>query len=279
MTKPLKEKPILYFICTGNSCRSQMAEGFGKKYAGDDFQVYSAGIEAHGLNPRAVAAMKEVGIDISHHTSDLIDPDILNHAFYVVTLCGDAEERCPYTPPHVKRLHWPLKDPAKATGTEEEITSVFRKVRDQIEKLVKDLVQSAREEWNERYEPKTELERMASLLKVLGDPTRLTIFSLLKARELCVCELTDLLKISQPAISQQLRKLKLANLVKERRVGQWVYYSLRAPKDGERLLTHIIDALPDMSHLLTKEMPKGCKPLDPKADSTDLRLMESNPRL
>lgn len=146
MTNQRKEKPILYFICTGNSCRSQMAEGFGKKYAGDDFAVYSAGIEAHGLNPRAVAAMKEAGIDISRQTSDLIDTNILNNAYYAVTLCGDAEERCPYTPPHVKRLHWPLTDPAKATGTEEEIAAVFREVRDQIDHLVYHLIEEARKE-------------------------------------------------------------------------------------------------------------------------------------
>jgi len=138
-------KPIIYFICTGNSCRSQMAEGFGKKYANGKFAVYSAGIEAHGLNPRAVASMKEVGIDISNHTSDFIDRELLNNAAYAITLCGDAEERCPYTPPHVKRLHWGLEDPAKATGTEEEIMAVFRKVRDEIDQLVYRLFQEINE--------------------------------------------------------------------------------------------------------------------------------------
>ncbi|MFV9511149.1 arsenate reductase (thioredoxin) [Tepidibacillus sp. LV47] len=140
-----KNKPIIYFICTGNSCRSQMAEGFGKKYAGGDFDIYSAGVEAHGLNKRAVEVMKEVGVDISNHTSDIIDPEILNNALYAITLCGDAEERCPYTPPHVKRIHWPLQDPAKTTGTEEEIMAVFRKVRDQIDKLVYDIIEEARQ--------------------------------------------------------------------------------------------------------------------------------------
>ncbi|OEG00384.1 arsenate reductase (thioredoxin) [Vulcanibacillus modesticaldus] len=139
-------KPIIYFICTGNSCRSQMAEGFGKKYANEDFAIYSAGIEAHGLNPKAVISMKEVGIDISNQTSDIIDDQLLNNAMYAITLCGDAEERCPYTPPHVKRLHWGLPDPAKATGTEEEIMAVFRHVRDQIDKLVYDLLQEIRQE-------------------------------------------------------------------------------------------------------------------------------------
>ncbi|GBF10470.1 arsenate reductase (thioredoxin) [Tepidibacillus sp. HK-1] len=144
-----KNKPIIYFICTGNSCRSQMAEGFGKKYANGDFEIYSAGVEAHGLNPRAVASMKEVGVDISQHQSEIIDPELLNKASYAITLCGDAEERCPYTPPHVKRIHWPLEDPAKATGTEEEIMSVFRKTRDVIDKLVHDIIEEARENTKE----------------------------------------------------------------------------------------------------------------------------------
>ncbi|HEY8436045.1 MAG TPA: arsenate reductase (thioredoxin) [Haloplasmataceae bacterium] len=131
------DKKIIYFLCTGNSCRSQMAEGFGKKYLGDRFEVYSAGIEAHGLNPRAVKVMAEKGIDISDQTSDVIDPDILNCADYVITLCGDAKDKCPMTPPHVKRLHWGLEDPAKATGTEEEIMAKFRSVRDAIEARIK----------------------------------------------------------------------------------------------------------------------------------------------
>lgn len=134
-------KKVVYFICTGNSCRSQMAEGFGKKYAEGEIEVYSAGVEAHGLNPRAVEIMKEAGVDISNHKSEIIDTELLNKSTYAITLCGDAEERCPYTPPHVKRLHWGLEDPAKATGTEEEIMATFRKVRDQVDKLVYNIIQ------------------------------------------------------------------------------------------------------------------------------------------
>jgi arsenate reductase len=115
----------------------QMAEGFGKKYLGDRYDVYSAGIEAHGLNPNAVKAMAEKGIDISSQTSDRIDPDLLNKADYVITLCGDANDKCPMTPPHVKREHWGFEDPAKATGTEEEKWAVFQRVRDQIEEKIK----------------------------------------------------------------------------------------------------------------------------------------------
>lgn len=135
------DKKLVYFLCTGNSCRSQMAEGFGKKYLGDAFEVRSAGIEAHGLNPNAVAAMKEIDIDISNQKSKIIEPDLLNSAYLVVTLCGDAEDRCPMTPPHVRREHWGFDDPAKATGTPEEKLAVFQNVRNGIENRIKAFVQ------------------------------------------------------------------------------------------------------------------------------------------
>ncbi|MGM8366207.1 arsenate reductase (thioredoxin) [Virgibacillus sp. W0181] len=130
-------KKSIYFLCTGNSCRSQMAEGFAKKYLGEQFDIYSAGIEAHGLNKKAVEAMEEVGIDISGQTSDIIDPVILNQATYVITLCGDANDKCPVTPPHIKRWHWGFDDPAKAEGTHEEKWNVFRSVRDEISERIK----------------------------------------------------------------------------------------------------------------------------------------------
>ncbi|MBY9078076.1 arsenate reductase (thioredoxin) [Paenibacillus sp. HN-1] len=126
------EKKSIYFLCTGNSCRSQMAEGWAKKYLNDGWSVYSAGIEAHGLNPKAVKAMSEVGIDISTQTSDIINPEILNNADMVVTLCGDAADKCQVTPPSVTRVHWGFDDPAKAQGSEEEKWEVFRRVRDQV---------------------------------------------------------------------------------------------------------------------------------------------------
>lgn len=132
---------ILYFLCTGNSCRSQIAEGFAKKLLPTDWTVKSAGIEAHGLNPKAVKAMQEVQIDITMQTSDVIDSQILNQATLVVTLCGDAADKCPVTPPHVKREHWGFTDPAKATGTEEEKWAVFQEVRDAIQKRIQDFVE------------------------------------------------------------------------------------------------------------------------------------------
>lgn len=125
-------KKTLYFLCTGNSCRSQMAEGWGKEYLGDNWEVFSAGIEAHGVNPKAVQAMKEVDVDITNQSSDLIDRNILNTADLVVTLCGDAIDNCPTIPPHVRHEHWGFDDPAKAEGTDEEVWAVFQRVRDEI---------------------------------------------------------------------------------------------------------------------------------------------------
>ncbi|KPV43122.1 arsenate reductase [Alicyclobacillus ferrooxydans] len=114
-----------------------MAEGLARMLGADRIEVHSAGVEAHGLNPRAVAVMNEAGIDISKHTSKRIDTELLNRADYVITLCGDANDRCPVTPPHVHRLHWGFEDPAKATGTEEEVQRKFREVRDAIGSRIK----------------------------------------------------------------------------------------------------------------------------------------------
>lgn len=132
------EKKIFYFLCTGNSCRSQIAEAFGHKYLSDKYDVYSAGIEAHGLNPNAIKAMDEVGIDIRNQTSDVIDSELLNNADIVVTLCGDANDKCPMTPPHVTRWHWGFDDPARAEGTEEEKWAVFQRVRDEIDARIEE---------------------------------------------------------------------------------------------------------------------------------------------
>jgi arsenate reductase len=107
-------KPLLYFICTGNSARSQMAEGFARRLLGNRFTVVSGGLEPQDVNPHAVAVMAEVGIDISDQQSKPLDLERLWQTHVVVTLCGDAEERCPVTPPHVRRVHWPLRDPARA---------------------------------------------------------------------------------------------------------------------------------------------------------------------
>ena len=134
-------KPLIYFICTGNSARSQMAEGFARRWFGDRFEILSGGLESSVLHPVAVRVMAEEGIDISQQFSKTIDPERLRSAHLAVTLCGDAEERCPITPPQVRRLHWDLPDPAKATGSEEERLDVFRRVRDMIRSEIEALAQ------------------------------------------------------------------------------------------------------------------------------------------
>lgn len=141
----MEKKPLVYFLCTGNSCRSQIADGFLKALGSEKYEVKSAGLEAHGLNPRAIQVMNEAGVDISGNTSDVIDPEILNRADYVITLCGHADEHCPViSNKNVIKWHWGFDDPAKATGTEEEIMNQFRTVRDSIKNRIAQFVQEGK---------------------------------------------------------------------------------------------------------------------------------------
>lgn len=129
------------FLCTGNSCRSQMAEGIANTIGKGKLKAYSAGLNPAGfVHPKAIEVMKEIGIDISNYTSKPIDEALLQEMDYIITLCGDANETCPMTPPHIKRVHWGLPDPAKAVGTEEEVLNLFRKVRDEIKEKVLQLI-------------------------------------------------------------------------------------------------------------------------------------------
>jgi len=132
------------FLCTGNSCRSQMAEGFARAYGKGVIDPYSAGLAPSGINPNAVRVMAELGIDISGQCSDAIDVELLDSMDMVVTLCGHANEACPVTPTHIKRLHWPVDDPAGASGTEDEVLAEFRRVRDDVGRRVKELVEELR---------------------------------------------------------------------------------------------------------------------------------------
>jgi len=134
-------EPIgILFLCTGNSCRSQMAEGWARQLGGERVRVESAGIEAHGKNPRAIAAMSEAGIDISGQESTIVSDAMVGRADIVVTVCGHADEQCPVLPPGSKKIHWPLSDPAKASGTEEQIMSAFMETRDEVERRVRVLL-------------------------------------------------------------------------------------------------------------------------------------------
>ena len=138
MSEPIN---ILY-LCTGNSCRSQMAEGWTRYFANELCTVQSAGIEAHGRNPRAMAVMKEAGVDISGQQSTVITEEMLREANVVVTVCGHADEVCPALPQGIRKIHWPLPDPAKATGSEDEIMAEYRDTRDDIKRRVNSLLRS-----------------------------------------------------------------------------------------------------------------------------------------
>jgi len=136
---------ILY-LCTGNSCRSQMAEGWTRMLGGERFSAGSAGIEAHGKNPRAIEVMREAGVDISGQESMIVNDKMLRKADVVVTVCGHADELCPALPPGVRKVHWPLTDPAKATGSEQEILAEFRATRDEVKQRVQGLLDSLSQE-------------------------------------------------------------------------------------------------------------------------------------
>ena len=130
----------LLVLCTGNSCRSQIAEGYLRHYAGSNTEVYSAGIETHGVNPRAVQIMKEDGLDISEHTSNHIDEFAGIDFDFVITVCDNAKENCPYFPTEAQKFHHNFPDPAKAKGSEEEIMEHFRAVREEIRQFSREFV-------------------------------------------------------------------------------------------------------------------------------------------
>jgi arsenate reductase len=127
-------------LCTGNSCRSQIAEAYLRYFAGDKASVYSAGVETHGVNPKAVAIMAEDNIDISHHTSNNINEYRDINFDSVITVCDNAKERCPFFPTNAEKFHHNFPDPAKATGTSEEIMASFRAVREQIKEYCRQFV-------------------------------------------------------------------------------------------------------------------------------------------
>lgn len=133
-------KKKILVLCTGNSCRSQIAHGYLQYFGKDQVEVFSAGVETHGVNPRAIATMKEDGIDISNHTSN----NVLEYSGidfdFVITVCDNAKERCPYFPSNAIKFHHNFPDPAKAVGTEEEILNSFRSVRAQIKDYAKEFI-------------------------------------------------------------------------------------------------------------------------------------------
>jgi arsenate reductase (thioredoxin) len=128
----MTEKKRILVVCTGNSARSQMAEGLLRHEGGDRFEVFSAGTKPTNVRPEAIAVMNEIGIDISGHRSKSVDEFVRQPLDFVITVCDSANETCPVFPGTEKRLHWPFQDPAAVNGTEGERLAAFRRVRDQI---------------------------------------------------------------------------------------------------------------------------------------------------
>ncbi len=124
------------FLCTGNSCRSQMAEGFARELGEGLVEAYSAGVIAAGVHPRAAAVMDEAGVDIRSQRSKEADPDLMRKMDVVITLCTHADRACPPTPPGVRRLHWPIRDPVGTVGSDEVIINDFRRARDEIRERI-----------------------------------------------------------------------------------------------------------------------------------------------
>ncbi len=136
----MSDKKNILVLCTGNSCRSQLLHGYLQQLLGDQATVYSAGVEVHGVNPKAIQVMAEDSVDISQHTSNHVDEYAAVPFDYVLTVCDHANEVCPVFPSTAKKLHHNFPDPAKATGSEEEIMQQFRAVRDQVKAYAHDFV-------------------------------------------------------------------------------------------------------------------------------------------
>ena len=140
MTKMIQDKSKVLFVCTGNSCRSPMAEGLLKHYGNGEFEVYSAGLRLSHIHPLAIKAMAELDIDITNQYSKTVNEFIGKEFSYVITVCDSAKELCPVFPGKYKALHWSIEDPASTSDTEEEMMKVFRKVRQNILEKVKHFI-------------------------------------------------------------------------------------------------------------------------------------------
>lgn len=245
----------LYFLCMQNRCRSQIAEAYARHYGGANVIAESAGLEREDVHPLTIEAMREDGIDISAQRSKPIDMKTFLNANAVVKLCEPLKERCPAVPFGIQNYQWDIPDPLPSGDLAE-----VRRARDAIKAKVLELLRNLNvlaSDHGEAAAAGAAIDEMAGWFKLLGDKTRLTIVSLLKERELCVCELVELLQTSQPNISQHLRKLKDAELLREMKRGQWVYYALRL--DGKPRLRPIVDSLPPAVGLLDRLGNYPCK--------------------
>lgn len=146
--------PLVLILCTGNSCRSHLAEGVLRAAAGDLFEVASAGSNPAGyVHPLALRVMREIGIDISGHRSKPLNEFLGRPVETVITVCGHADQACPTFPGQVHRHHWPFEDPAQATGSDEEKLAVFRRVRDEIRRVFEAYAAGRRDQWRAGQTP------------------------------------------------------------------------------------------------------------------------------
>ena len=205
----MTDRMRVLFLCVANSARSQMAEGLARAMLPERIEIASAGSMPGQLNPLAVEALAEIDIDISAHASKSVDSVNPETADVIITLC--AEEVCPYVPAGVQRIHWPIPDPALAADI-----AAFRSARDEIKQRIEGLTLAQASDL-------TKLQ----FLRLLADETRLRSLILLQQNgELCVCELTEMLNISQPKMSRHLAALRDAEIVDTRRSRQWIHYRM-----------------------------------------------------
>lgn len=136
----MNDKKRILILCTGNSARSQMAEGLLRNDAGDKFEVESAGVISSFVRPQAIRVLSEIGIDISSHRSKSVDEFTRQKFDYVITVCDNAKENCPFFPAETRHIHWSFDDPAEATGSEEEKLIVFRRIRDEIHEHLREFI-------------------------------------------------------------------------------------------------------------------------------------------
>ena len=242
----------LYFLCEQNSCRSQMAEAWANYYGGDRVVARSAGLLPAAVHPLAIEAMQEVGIDISQAAAKPIDRPFFVSSSVVVNVCRLDKEQCPPVPFGIASKQWNVNDPCVLDRYDVE---AFRRTRDEIRNLVLGLLQEFGVSPVPR--PTSNLEGMAEQFKMLGDKTRLSIVALLRDRELCVCDIAAAVGISQPGVSQHLKKMKQCGLLTERRQGHWAYYSLNVA--DKPYLQPVIAALPDMRDAILGQPTLCCE--------------------
>lgn len=205
------------FLCTGNSARSQLAEALLRHHGGKRFDAFSAGTHPEGVDPRTLAALRAAGISIEGLTSKTVDSFAGQHFDFVIALCDNAFQQCPYWPGSGTVLDWGFSDP-KADSSPNAFTRALFLIEERIRMFI---------EVNSRLRPASTPLTAVNFYKCLADELRLRLLLMIEqAGELCVCDLTEALAVSQPKVSRHLAQLRKTGILSDRRQGQWVYYRL-----------------------------------------------------